>query len=99
MEALQLTEPLEVRGWRLAVATAHGIRVWWNEERQTPWASGVEPSLSLEARRYAMDCVEAQRLGTPAPPLPVTADTIVPWDAYFGLIELDVATLSEGDPV
>ncbi|MEW2421262.1 hypothetical protein AB0911_12030 [Streptomyces nigra] len=97
MDAFELPD-VEVRGWRLVVVTAHGVRVWWHLERNAPWASGVDECLSLEARRYAMACALAWQNQQQPPALPVTADTLIPWDAYRGLIELDVAALMEGDP-
>ncbi|WP_405924739.1 hypothetical protein [Streptomyces sp. NBC_00035] len=87
-----------VRGWKLVVVTAHGVRVWWHLERNAPWASGVDASLSPEAREYVMSCVLALQQQKPVPAPPVTADQKIPWDAFAGLIDLDVATLEEGDP-
>ncbi|MFE7980601.1 hypothetical protein ACFUZA_00215 [Streptomyces cellulosae] len=90
---------ITVRDWRLVVATPHGIRVWWHQTRKEPWASGMDDSLSTEARQYALAVFRSLGQNSPPPAVPITADQILPWDAYFGLIELDVATLSEGDPV
>lgn len=90
---------VQVRGWRLAVVTVHGVRLWWHAERKQPWASGLIGELSRPARQYAMDCWRAWQRARPIPPLPDLDDQVLPWDTITGLIELDVATLDEGDPV
>ncbi|WP_329315432.1 hypothetical protein [Streptomyces sp. NBC_01262] len=90
---------IEIRRWKLQLITAHGIRVWWHLDRHLPWTAGVHDDLTQEARGYVIKAIAHHNAGLPLPPLPRTTDPIIPPDAYPGLLELDTATLLEGDPI
>lgn len=92
---------IEVRGWRLVLCTGEGIRVWWHLQRDEPWVAGALPGMSRAARQYVMDALRAVKKGQPPPPRPAAGfgGPVIPEDAWPGLFELDVATLTEGDPV
>ncbi|MFF7842837.1 hypothetical protein ACFZC6_29190 [Streptomyces ossamyceticus] len=89
----------KVRGWQLVLITTHGIRGWWHTERADIWMSGVLPGMSRRARQYAADAMLAANQGQPLPLAPATDDPVIPVDAWPFLIDLDVATLNEGDPL
>lgn len=98
------TEPhiipdIAVGRWKLKLITAHGIRVWWHQDRHVPWVAGIHDDLTKAARTHVIRVIAHHNAGLPIPPLPKTNDPIIPEEAWSGLFELDVDTLTEGDPI